>query len=161
MEHLQFSKLSGAYRLYCKQELPVSIEEAWDFFSNPSNLEKITPGNLRFQITSKDVRRCFPGQIITYTIRLNKWIKMSWVTEISHVKDFEYFIDEQRFGPYKMWHHLHRFTPTENGILMEDVVHFRLPFHLLSGPVYKLYVRRNLQKIFGYRYKKLGELFKM
>ena len=125
---MEFSKVSGIYRLEVQQFLPVSLPNAWSFFSNPSNLQSITPSDLNFKITSLDDGKTYPGQIITYSINLNKLMTMNWVTEITHLKEEEYFIDEQRYGPYKMWHHLHKFEEVYGGVFMTDIIHFKLPF---------------------------------
>ena len=153
-----FSKNSGTYRLYNEQFLPISIASAWLFFSNPVNLQIITPKELEFKITSLDDEKAYAGQIITYSIKLNKVYKMNWVTEITHVNEGQYFVDEQRFGPYKMWHHLHKFESVKGGVLMKDVVHFKLPFPLLASIVYKIFVKRNLKKIFKHRESQLDIL---
>lgn len=153
-----FSKQSGIYRLYNEQFLPIPIASAWLFFSNPANLQIITPKELEFKITSLDDEKAYAGQIITYSIKLNKIFKMNWVTEITHVKEEQYFVDEQRFGPYKMWHHLHKFEAIEGGVLITDIVHFKLPFPLLASIAYKTFVKRNLKKIFTHRESQLDIL---
>lgn len=153
------SKTSGTYRLFNQQFLPISISTAWAFFSNPKNLQSITPEELDFKITSIDIENAYAGQIITYSIKLNKIVKMNWVTEITHLEKEDYFVDEQRFGPYKMWNHLHKFESVEGGVLMTDVIHFKLPIRLFSSLGYKLYVKGNLKQIFSYRTKQLETLF--
>jgi ligand-binding SRPBCC domain-containing protein len=156
---MEFSKKSGAYRLYNQQFIPVSLSTAWLFFSNPMNLQAITPKELDFKITSIDGEKAYAGQIVTYSIKLNKFIKMNWITEITQIEKEDYFVDEQRFGPYKMWHHLHRFESVEGGVLMTDIIHFKLPIRLLSSLGYKLYVKRNLKQIFSYRTAQLEIMF--
>lgn len=148
---MKFSKQSGIYRLYSQQFLPISIEEAWSFFSTPQNLQKITPENLDFRITSPEKGEAYLGQIITYSIRLNKIFKMNWVTEITYITKGKSFVDEQRFGPYKMWHHLHNFEKVDGGVLMTDIVHFKLPFSWIAPIIYSLFVKRNLSTIFNHR----------
>jgi len=155
---MEFSKHSGTYKLSNKQFLPVSLKSAWLFFSNPKNLQVITPDDLDFRITSIDGEKAYTGQIITYSIKLNKIIKMNWVTEITHLKENEYFVDEQRFGPYKMWHHIHKFEEVEGGVLMTDIVYFKLPFPLFSTIAYKIYVKKNLKNIFTHRETQLESL---
>ena len=157
---MEFTKKSGTYRLYNQQFFPISIASAWTFFSNPSNLQVITPKEMDFKITSIDNPKAYAGQIITYSIKLNKIIKMNWVTEITHLKEEEYFVDEQRFGPYKMWHHVHKFESVEGGVLMTDVIHFKLPIPLLSSIAYKLFVKKQLTHIFSHRTSLLDEIFK-
>lgn len=156
---MEFSKNSGTYRLFNQQFVPVSLSTAWTFFSNPRNLQSITPEKLDFKITSIDGENAYAGQIITYSIKLNRIIKMNWVTEITHLKNKEYFVDEQRFGPYKMWHHVHKFESVEGGVLITDIIHFKLPIRLLSSLGYKLFVKRNLKQIFSYRTAQLETLF--
>lgn len=157
---MEFSKNSGTYRLFNQQFIPVSLSTAWIFFSNPNNLQLITPEKLDFKITSIDSQNTYAGQIITYRIKLNRIIKMNWVTEITHCKDEVYFVDEQRYGPYKMWHHVHKFESVDGGVLMTDIIHFQLPFRLLSSLGYILFVKRNLTHIFSYRTTQLEKLFK-
>lgn len=156
---MEFSKNSGTYRLFNQQFVPVSLSTAWTFFSNPRNLQSITPEKLDFKITSIDGENAYAGQIITYSIKLNRITKMNWVTEITHLKNKEYFVDEQRFGPYKMWHHVHKFESVEGGVLITDIIHFKLPIRLLSSLGYKLFVKRNLKQIFSYRTAQLETLF--
>lgn len=147
------------YSLHTKQKLPISIEEAWAFFSNPKNLEIITPDDMAFNTLSGDDRDIYPGQIIEYTVSPLLGIKMKWVTEITHVIDRKLFVDEQRFGPYALWHHKHFFTQIEGGIEMEDIVHYKLPMGLLGQLVHPFLVKPKLNEIFDYRSKKLIELF--
>lgn len=155
---MEISKQSGIYRLHNEHFLPITLEAAWSFFSNPKNLQEITPKNLDFKITSLDSQSVYPGQIITYSIKLNKLIRMNWVTEITHLKEGSFFIDEQRYGPYKMWHHMHKFEAVKGGVLMSDVVHFKLPFPIFSGIAYNLYIRKNLEQIFKFRSDQLNQL---
>jgi len=154
-----FSYASGVYKLRTEQILPVSIDQAWEYFSSPKNLQKITPDDLDFIITSGEPEPMFAGQLITYKIKLFPFLRSSWITEITHVSNSDYFIDEQRFGPYKMWHHLHRFTSLENKVLMEDIVHFKLPLGWLGRLFFPILIKPRLQHIFQYRYRKLEELF--
>ena len=156
---MEFAKNSGTYRLFNQQFIPVSLSTAWTFFSNPRNLQTITPEKLDFKITSIDGENAYAGQIITYSIKLNRGIKMNWVTEITHMKNEKYFVDEQRFGPYKMWHHVHKFESVDGGVLITDIIHFKLPIRLLSSLGYNLFVKRNLKQIFSYRTAQLETLF--
>ena len=147
------------YKLHSKQILPVSLAEAWEFFSVPENLDRITPDDLSFEIRSGSGDRTFAGQIITYRIRPVFNIPMLWVTEIVQCVDQSYFIDEQRFGPYRFWHHMHRFTETENGVLMEDHLHFALPGGWLGELVAGGFVKKKVDGIFEHRGKVLQKLF--
>lgn len=112
------------YQLHFSQQLPIDLKQAWDFFSSPLNLEKITPPNLALRIKQHDGdKKLYPGQIIIYSFQPFWNISMEWVTEIVAVQEQTYFIDEQRFGPYVFWHHEHWFTLISNGILMEDIIY--------------------------------------
>lgn len=158
---MEFSKHSGIYTLTIKQLLPAGIDRAWAFFSNPLNLDTITPGNLGFKITSGITSEMmYQGQIITYKIGIFPLIKSNWVTEITSVKDKAYFVDEQRFGPYKMWHHEHLFTEKDGITEMIDKISFALPFGFLGAIAYKLLIKNKLMDIFGYRAKKVHEIFR-
>jgi len=143
-----FQKL---YRLESKQFLPISIVEAWDFFSSPENLKEVTPDNMGFNITSKKHDKMYPGMLITYIVSPVLGIKMRWCTEISQVVEHQYFIDEQRFGPYNMWHHQHRFKEVECGVEMTDIVHYGMPFGILGQIANTLFVKKQLTEIFNYR----------
>lgn len=149
---------SGIYTLRAEQTLPISLEKAWDFFSSPANLAQITPPHMGFKITSEPPPRMFQGQIITYTVGVLPWWRTNWVTEITHVREPYYFVDEQRFGPYAMWHHEHWFTETEGGVNMLDRVSYKLPLDPV-GRVVHPYIRGQLLKIFGYRSETLAKLF--
>jgi ligand-binding SRPBCC domain-containing protein len=155
---MEISKQSNIYRLYHQQFLPISKRDAWRFFSTPQNLQKITPEELDFRMTSPDEGKVYLGQIITYSIRLNKVFKMNWVTEITGMIHENSFVDEQRFGPYKMWHHRHTFEEVDGGVLMTDVVHFKIPFSLIAPLAYRFFIKQNLKRIFSYRTEKLDEL---
>ena len=155
---MEISKHSNIYRLHNQQFLPISLRDAWTFFSTPQNLQKITPEELDFRMTSPNEGKVYLGQIITYKIRLNKVFKMNWVTEITGMIHENYFVDEQRFGPYKMWHHRHTFEEVEGGVLVTDVVHFKIPFSLIAPLAYRFFVKQNLKRIFNYRTEKLNEI---
>ncbi len=147
------------YKLYRKQLLPVSLERAWAYFSSPKNLNEITPPDMNFQILSGADEAMYTGQIIQYKINPIANIPLSWVTEITHCEDLKCFVDEQRFGPYKFWHHLHRFTPTSEGILMEDILHYALPMGLLGEILAGSFVQKKVEGIFDYRYQALERIF--
>ncbi len=151
---------SGVYTLMVTQILPINKETAWQFFSSPGNLEKITPDDMEFTITSSQVNgKMYPGQIITYKLIPFSGFKLNWVTEITHVKEGEYFVDEQRFGPYKLWHHKHFFREVANGIEMTDWVSYKIPFGLVGKIMHTLVIKNKLYKIFNWRYQKLQEIF--
>lgn len=147
------------YTLHTKQRLAVSLEEAWDFLSAPENLKVITPDYMGFNIVSGAGRKMFPGQIIQYIVTPVAGIKTKWVTEITHVKELEYFVDEQRYGPYSLWHHKHFLKEIEGGVEMEDIVDYKLPLGKLGQLVHPFLVAPKLKEIFEYRRIKLIELF--
>jgi len=135
------------------------METAWQFFSDPANLATMTPPWLKFRFCSPLPERMFAGLIVEYRITLPPGPPMRWVTEITHVEPLESFVDEQRFGPYRFWHHLHRFTPVDGGILMEDVVHYQLPLAPLGDWLMGWWIKRRLESIFNFRYRFLQEKF--
>jgi ligand-binding SRPBCC domain-containing protein len=158
---VQFSKHSGIYTLVASQELDIPLAEAWDYFSSPSNLSNITPPKMGFNITSKVDRKAYQGQIITYKVSPVSFVKTNWVTEITAVKEHEYFIDEQRFGPYSMWHHEHFFESLPNGkTLMKDKISYKIPFGFLGTIAQNLFVKKQLKSIFQYRKEVLDIIFK-
>lgn len=136
----------------------MTSEEAWHFFSIPENLDRITPDDMSFRILSGGGQNTFAGHIICYSIKPLFGIPMQWVTEIAHEEEGVYFVDEQRFGPYRFWHHLHRFTPHDGGVLMEDVLHYALPFGWL-GEALGGFIHRKVKGIFSFREKTLNVLF--
>jgi ligand-binding SRPBCC domain-containing protein len=146
--------------LYFRQELSVSLEEAWAFFSDPSNLKEITPPHMDFKVTSSHHgNQIYAGQIIRYTVRPILGIPLKWCTEITHVEPFKYFIDEQRSGPYAFWHHQHHFKQIENGVLMEDILTYKVPFGILGDIANAIMVRKEVNEIFTYRKRILSEKF--
>lgn len=147
------------YRLHQKQNLPITKQEAWDFLSDPKNLKVITPDYMGFHILSGADRPMFAGQIIQYIVTPVLGIKTKWVTEITHVIDGEYFVDEQRFGPYSLWHHKHFIKEIDGGVEMEDIIDYKLPFGILGQLVHPILVKPKLKEIFDYRQTKLEELF--
>ena len=147
------------YNLHSKQNLPISLEEAWEFLSNPKNLKTITPPYMGFKTLSGDDRDMFAGQIIQYIVTPVLGIPMKWVTEITHVQDKKYFVDEQRFGPYALWHHKHFLKEIPGGVEMEDIVDYKVPMGILGQLVHPFLVAPKLKEIFDFRTKKLIELF--
>jgi ligand-binding SRPBCC domain-containing protein len=147
------------YTIKTEQKLPISLEEAWVFFSSPKNLNEITPKDMGFVITNSPSPKMFAGQIITYKVSPLAGIKMDWMTEITQVADRQYFIDEQRFGPYALWHHQHHFEEIDGGVLMRDEVNYKLPFGLLGVLAHLVFVKNKLKQIFDYRHKVLEERF--
>lgn len=147
------------YTLHKKQKLPISVDEAWDFLSDPKNLKFITPDYMAFNIISGADREMYPGQIIQYIVTPVLGIKSKWVTEITHVRDKEYFVDEQRFGPYALWHHKHFIKEIKDGVEMEDIIDYKIPLSILGQLVHPILVKPKLEEIFRFREKKLIELF--
>ena len=152
--------MSKVYELKFVQRLPVSMDKAWDFFSNPANLQAITPSKMGFSIISKHHGdKMYAGQIIEYKVKPVLGIPLYWMTEITHVADRKYFIDEQRFGPYNLWHHQHHFKEVEGGVEMTDIVHYKLPFWILGDIANALFVKQQLKQIFDYRFVAVEKLF--
>jgi ligand-binding SRPBCC domain-containing protein len=152
--------MSKVYSIKTVQNLPITLHDAWQFFSNPENLKNITPSNIGFSILSKHHgRSMYPGQIIEYNVRPLLGIPLYWMTEITHVQDSKYFVDEQRYGPYSMWHHQHHFKTIEGGVEMTDIVHYKLPLWFLGDIANTLFVKSQLRQIFAFRFSKTSELF--
>ncbi len=147
------------YRLHTLQRLPITMDTAWAFFSSPKNLPLITPAWLDFQMTNAVPEVMHAGAIITYTIRPMLGLKVRWATEITHAEAPRLFVDEQRFGPYRFWHHQHHFRPVAGGTEVEDLVHYALPFGPLGRLAHTLTVRRRLEAIFAFRRQALAERF--
>ena len=147
------------FTLHKKQKLPISKQQAWDFLSDPKNLKSITPDYMSFDILRGAEKSMYPGQIIQYIVTPILGIKTKWVTEITHVRDQHYFVDEQRFGPYKLWHHKHFIKEIKGGVEMEDIIDYKIPFGLLGQLLHPYIVRPKIEEIFSYRTQKLEELF--
>lgn len=147
------------YTLQTTQKLPITLKEAWDFLSSPNNLKIITPSYMGFHIQSGADKKMYAGQIIEYVVTPVLGIPTTWVTEITHVQNQQYFVDEQRFGPYDLWHHKHFLKEIEGGVEMEDLIHYKIPLGILGQIAHPLIVKPKLNEIFEYRRKKLVELF--
>lgn len=148
------------YQFYREQKIPCSIDEIWDFISSPKNLKHITPDYMGFDITTPHTyEKMDPGMIIIYKVSPLLNIKMNWVTEITHVKEKAYFVDEQRSGPYSIWHHEHRIEAIEGGVLMTDLVTYQPPMGFLGSIANKLFIRKKIREIFDYRKKALEETY--
>lgn len=147
------------YRLDRTQDLALDIHSAWSFFSDPTNLCRITPDWLGFTITCPAPEPMYAGQILTYTVKPFPGLAWHWVTEITHVREPRFFVDEQRLGPYRFWHHQHIFDPLPGGVRMRDTVHYALPFGPLARLGHKRMVRPRLEAIFDHRYHVLAERF--
>jgi ligand-binding SRPBCC domain-containing protein len=148
------------YTLHRKQVLPISLNEAWGFFSSPKNLGKITPSKMNFRILHiSGGDKAYPGQIIRYKVKALPLISVTWVTEITHVDEPNYFVDDQRVGPFAMWHHQHSFKEVENGVEMTDEVTYAIPLGPLGTLAHWMFVKRDLNAIFNHRYEILERYF--
>ncbi len=150
----------AAHSIKTVQKIPVTLEQAWAFFSNPANLQAITPPEMSFRIISAHHGdKMYAGQIIEYKVKPVAGIPVYWMTEITQVKEGEYFIDEQRFGPYRLWHHQHHFRSIPGGVEMTDIVHYKNPLGWLGRLANTLFVRKKLSTIFEYRRQRVESLF--
>lgn len=147
------------HRLKRISRLPISLDKAWDFFSSPQNLKEITPDYMGFDITCELPEKMYPGMVITYKVKPLLGIPIGWMTEITHIEDKKFFVDEQRVGPYTIWHHQHHFKAIEGGVEMIDTVDYVLPLGPIGRAVEPILVRGKLKEIFDYREKKVEELF--
>ena len=150
----------GFYQFKTEQVFAASLDELWDFISSPKNLKKITPDHMGFDIITPDLPdKMYPGMIIAYKVSPITGIKMTWVTEITHVREKQYFVDEQRVGPYALWHHEHKIKPVEGGVLMTDIVSYKPPMGILGSLANIVFIKRQLRQIFEYREKALYNIF--
>ncbi len=159
---LNFSKPSfmSVYSLKKTQFIPISLDAAWDFFSHPKNLAVMTPEYLNLKFTNELYGdEMYPGQVMTYNVRPVLGIPMFWMTEITHVVPKKFFVDEQRFGPYAMWHHQHHFEEVEGGVMMTDLIHYKAPLGFLGDIAVALFIKKQLEGIFAFRKTKVEELF--
>jgi ligand-binding SRPBCC domain-containing protein len=148
------------YQLLSTQQFPVSIPEMWNFIAAPQNLKEITPEYMNFVITSNSSEdTMYPGMIITYKVTPLRGLRLNWMTEITHVKEYEFFVDEQRIGPYSLWHHQHKLAPIEGGVEMTDIVTYAPPLGMLGAALNTLFIKQQLRKIFDYRALALEKRF--
>lgn len=148
------------FTLQSRQIIPASLDAVWDFFSNANNLALLTPPELNLKVTNKVYGAgIYPGQVMMYRVKPLLGISLPWMTEITHVEAKKYFVDEQRKGPYKLWHHQHHFAEHDGGVEMIDIVHYRLPMAFLSPLANSLVVKGKLRGIFEFRYRKIVEMF--
>ena len=149
------------HKLESTQFIKSDIDTVWDFISSPQNLAVITPAYMNFSVINQmnPLNKMQAGQIIEYHISPVFGIKLTWVTEITHLLDNNYFVDEQRFGPYTFWHHKHFIKQVEGGVEMTDIVNYKLPFWIFGKIANRLFVKKQLKEIFDYRFNKLDELF--
>lgn len=147
------------HQLRVSQRIPLSLDDAWRFFSDPRNLTVITPRSMGFVLKTPVPAEMYPGLIIAYTVKPMGGVPIEWVTEITHVRDREFFVDEQRSGPYRTWHHEHHFRAIPGGTEMTDIVSYALPFGPLGDLVNAAVVRKRVAGIFNYREQVLDERF--
>lgn len=153
--------MSKVYTIHRVQQIAATLDEAWNFFSDPANLQAITPEGMGFKVISTyHGDKMYPGQLIEYKVKPLFGIPLYWMTEITHVDDKKYFVDEQRFGPYRLWHHQHHFKETAKGVEMTDIVHYKIPFWFLGDIANAVLVKRKLNLIFDYRFEKVKALFR-
>jgi len=149
----------GLHRFETVQTLPVGRAAAWDFFSDPKNLAVITPPEMSFEVTSPLPERVYAGLMVTYRVRPLLRIPVQWVTEITHVDEGRYFVDEQRLGPYRVWHHEHHFSEVAGGIEMRDIVHYAVPLGPLGDVLDRLVIGKRVEEIFAFRRRVLEQRF--
>jgi ligand-binding SRPBCC domain-containing protein len=149
------------HRLVREQEVWGDPAEIWEFFASPHNLDTLTPSSLSFQIVGDVAPRMFPGQMIEYRIGVLPGVRTRWLTEITHVREEEFFVDEQRIGPYRIWHHEHHFRPRADGrgVTMLDRVTYEVGWGPLGDAIHALWIGRQLTTIFDYRRRRVDELF--
>lgn len=147
------------YTLQRTQRIPISLDEAWKYFSSPANLQEITPADMNFEILSNVPEVMYEGMFIHYKVSPAKGLRLHWTTEITHVKEREFFVDEQRAGPYRTWHHEHHFREIPGGVEMTDILNYQLPFGWLGNLVHRLWVSRKVNNIFDERYKAIEHIF--
>jgi ligand-binding SRPBCC domain-containing protein len=150
-----------SYSLKYETFIHTTLDQAWDFFTSPLNLVKITPPDMNFVVTSEyqESEKVYPGMIITYFISPLLGIKLRWMTEITHVKEKEYFVDEQRFGPYALWHHQHHFKQVQGGIMMTDIVNYAIPYGFAGRIANTIFVEKKLKDVFRFREEAIEHLF--
>lgn len=148
------------YQFTQSQKIPASLDSVWDFISNPDNLKDITPPFLDFRVINRpDSPKMYAGMIITYIVRPVLGISVKWMTEITQVKEKEYFVDEQRLGPYRFWHHQHKIESIENGVLMTDIVTYIPPFYILGSIANRLFIKKKIKEIFYFRTNAIEKKF--
>lgn len=150
----------AVHEIKYEQRIPAGLAEVWEFIASPENLKTITPDYMNFVVTSKThTKKMYPGMMITYKVSPLLGIPLSWCTEITQVSELNYFVDEQREGPYSIWHHQHHLKEIEGGVLMTDIIHYKAPLGILGRMMNYLLIRKQLQSIFDYRFKKVIEIF--
>lgn len=151
--------MGAIHHLERRQVIPVPLESAWDYFATPRNLEEMTPPSLSFRIAWGGDEPMHAGQLIGYRVKVAPLMWVKWLTEITVVEPGHTFVDEQRRGPYRLWHHLHRFTAVAGGTECLDRVTYELPFGPMGSLLHAVWIRRQLTHIFAYRAAHLTRRF--
>jgi ligand-binding SRPBCC domain-containing protein len=147
------------YRLKYQQTIPASIEKVWEFFLDPRNLKLITPEYMGFDIVSEMPNQMYAGMLIRYKVRPLFNLSLDWITEITHLDPLKIFVDEQRFGPYKFWHHQHIFKEEKDKVLMTDLVHYAIGYSLAGSLAHRVLINKKLEEIFNYRFNTVEKIF--
>jgi ligand-binding SRPBCC domain-containing protein len=147
------------YQLRRQQLVRTDLQTCWEFFSAPQNLAVIMPDYMRFRVLTEQPPAIYEGLMIAYKVSPVLGIPLKWITEIKTVRDKTFFVDEQRKGPYRMWHHEHHFQEVDGGVLMTDIVSYMLPYGFIGKLAHWLFVKRQLEAIFEYRYKIIESRF--
>lgn len=148
------------YQLKREQQIKSDVDTVWTFFSSPYNLSVITPEFMNFQVLNNLADEpVYNGMIIDYTVSPMWRIPLRWKTKILGVNFQKSFTDIQLKGPYKIWKHRHEFIPNKNGVLIVDTIHYELPFGVIGELAHRILVKKRLNEIFAYRYKKVEEIF--
>jgi ligand-binding SRPBCC domain-containing protein len=143
-----------------EQKVPADMKTLWNFISSPRNLSKITPEHMGFQITNEPIpEKMYPGMIISYKVKPLFGIEMNWVSEITQLREYEYFIDEQRVGPYAIWHHEHHVKEIDGGVLMSDIISYKPPFGFLGDIANTIIIKSQLKSIFDFRFQAMEKTF--
>lgn len=152
--------MMAVYQFYREQKLPVAIGQLWDFISSPHNLKIITPPSMDFKVISNlSSEKMYPGMVIVYRVKPIAGIPVTWVSEITHVLENHYFVDEQRSGPYKIWHHEHQLLPFQGGTVMQDRITYAPPFGFIGQMANRWVIQYALNQIFDFRHRVLEQLF--
>jgi ligand-binding SRPBCC domain-containing protein len=147
------------HRLYRRQKIAAEMKSVWHFFSTPSNLNALTPPDLRFRIIGKLPLEMYQGQIIEYRVQFVPRVWTKWLTEIRHVEQNHYFVDEQRIGPYQLWYHEHLFQDNNGTVTMEDRVTYSVGYGPIGDALNAIWIQGTLNRIFDYRAQKIDEIF--
>jgi ligand-binding SRPBCC domain-containing protein len=147
------------HQIRFQQIVPAALDEVWQFFATPKNLPRITPPHLKFEILTPVPEKMYPGLMIGYRVRPLLGIPVHWLTEITQIEPQQFFVDEQRLGPYRIWHHEHHFRPVDGGVEMQDIITYQMPFGWLSAPLHALVVKKQLEQIFAFRTHSVREIF--